>query len=50
MERILTEEKLTEDTFEKNIRPDSLNEYVGQSEVKDNLDVFLNGYTMRVCI
>ena len=47
MERIITEEKLTEDTFEKNIRPDSLNEYVGQSEVKENLEIFIKAAKLR---
>ena len=47
MERILTEEKLTEDNFEKNIRPDSLNEYVGQSEVKENLEIFIKAAKLR---
>ena len=47
MDRILTEEKLTEDTFEKNIRPDSLNEYVGQSEVKENLEIFIKAAKLR---
>ena len=47
MERILTEEKLTEDNFEKNIRPDSLNEYVGQSEVKENLEIFIKASKLR---
>ena len=47
MDRILTEEKLTEDNFEKNIRPDSLNEYVGQSEVKENLEIFIKAAKLR---
>jgi len=47
MERILTEEKLTEDNFEKNIRPDSLEEYVGQSEVKENLEIFIKAAKLR---
>ena len=47
MERIITEEKLTEDNFEKNIRPDSLNEYVGQSEVKENLEIFIKAAKLR---
>ena len=47
MERIITEEKLTEDTFEKNIRPDSLNEYVGQSDLKEMLNVFIQTAKMR---
>ena len=47
MERIITEEKLVEDNFEKNIRPDSLDEYVGQSEVKENLGIFIKAAKLR---
>ena len=35
MDRIITSDELKEDTFEQNIRPDNLEEYVGQSEVKE---------------
>ena len=42
MDRIITEEELVEDGFEKNIRPDNLSDYVGQSEVKENLEIFIN--------
>ena len=41
-DRVITNHELEEDTFEQNIRPDSLDEYIGQSEVKDNLSVFIN--------
>ena len=47
MERIITEEELVEDNFEKNIRPDSLDEYVGQSEVKENLGIFIKAAKLR---
>ena len=47
MDRIITEEKLNEDTFEKNIRPESLTEYVGQSEVKENLEIFIKAAKLR---
>ena len=40
MDRIVTEEETIEDSFEKNIRPDNLDEYIGQSEVKENLNIF----------
>lgn len=46
-ERVITGNVLEEDSFEKNIRPNSLNEYIGQSEVKDNLDVFIKAAKMR---
>ncbi|MBE6139064.1 MAG: Holliday junction branch migration DNA helicase RuvB [Firmicutes bacterium] len=47
MERVITEEELVEDSFEKNIRPDSLEEYVGQSEVKENLNIFIKAAKLR---
>ena len=47
MDRIITSDELKEDTFEQNIRPDSLDEYVGQSEVKENLSIFIKAAIMR---
>ena len=47
MDRIITEKELIEDGFEKNIRPDSLTEYVGQSEVKENLEIFIKAAKLR---
>ncbi len=46
-ESIVTSKKLEEDTFEKNIRPDSIDEYIGQSEVKENLKVFIEASKLR---
>lgn len=46
-ERIVTGEKLTDDQFEKNIRPDSIQDYIGQSEVKENLNIFIQAAKMR---
>ncbi len=46
-ERVITNHELAEDTFEENIRPDSIDEYIGQSEVKENLDVFIKAAKMR---
>lgn len=46
-ERVVTSHELTEDTFEGTIRPDSIDEYIGQSEVKDNLNVFIKAAKMR---
>ena len=40
-ESVLSKRKLEEDTFEGTIRPDSIDEYIGQSEVKENLKVFI---------
>lgn len=47
MDRIITEEELQEDSYEKNIRPDSLDEYIGQSEVKENLSIFIKAAKLR---
>lgn len=46
-ERVVTNHELAEDTFEENIRPDSIDEYIGQSEVKENLDIFIKAAKMR---
>lgn len=46
-ERIITGEELQEDTFDDNIRPQSLNEYVGQTEVKENMSVFIEAAKLR---
>lgn len=47
MDRIITEEKTIEDNFEKNIRPSDLEEYIGQSEVKENLSIFIKAAKLR---
>ena len=46
-ERIITGEELLEDTFDENIRPQHLSEYIGQSEVKENMRVFIEAAKMR---
>lgn len=45
--RIVDGEEQNEEVFEKNIRPASLDEYVGQKEIKDNLSVFIKAAKMR---
>ena len=47
MDRIVTEEETLEDSFEKSIRPDNLDEYIGQSEVKENLSIFIKAAKLR---
>ncbi len=47
MERIIDTEELTTDEFEKSIRPATLEEYVGQQELKENIDVFIKACKMR---
>ena len=46
-ERLTTADKLKEDSFEKNIRPESISDYIGQSEVKENLSIFIKAAKMR---
>lgn len=46
MTRITQSEELAED-FDESIRPDSLDEYVGQKEVKENLRVFIGAAKKR---
>ena len=45
-ERILTTELLDEDNI-ANIRPETLDEYIGQSEVKENINVFIKSALIR---
>ena len=47
MERILDAKKDSEDIYEESIRPSMLNEYIGQTEVKENLDIFMKAAKMR---
>ncbi len=46
-DRILTNEQLEEDKFEQNIRPEKLEDYIGQTEVKENLKIFIKAALMR---
>ena len=46
-ESVFTKRELEEDTFESSIRPDSIDEYIGQTEVKENLKVFIEASKMR---
>ena len=47
MDRILDEEKKIEDEFEEQIRPQYLSEYIGQSDVKENMKVFIEAAKIR---
>ena len=46
-ERIITGDMLIEDKDEFSIRPKSLAEYVGQSDVKDNINIFIKSAIIR---
>ncbi len=45
--RIVTGEKLPEDQVEKSIRPAHMDDYIGQGEVKENLEIFIKAAKMR---
>ena len=46
-ERIMTGEELSSDSFESVIRPNTLDEYVGQEELKENLHIFIEAAKRR---
>jgi len=46
-DRIITGTKISEDDFEYNIRPSSLAEYIGQEDVKENMNIFIKAARMR---
>jgi len=46
-DRLITAEELDTDIFETNLRPESLDEYIGQEEIKENLRVFIEAAKMR---
>lgn len=47
MERILTNEEIIEDQNELMIRPSSIDEYIGQTEVKENIDIYIKAAKIR---
>lgn len=47
MERIIDTDIKDEDILDESIRPQSLNEYVGQNEVKENIRIFIEAAKMR---
>ena len=46
-ERIITGEEIIGDSFETTIRPQYINDYIGQEEVKENIKVFIEAAKMR---
>lgn len=46
-ERIITSNMLKEDHDEMNIRPQSLDEYIGQTDVKENMNIFIKSALIR---
>ena len=46
-DRIVSNEELKEDKMESSLRPVSLDEYIGQSELKENLGIFMKAAKLR---
>ncbi|MDD6879130.1 MAG: Holliday junction branch migration DNA helicase RuvB [bacterium] len=46
-EDILNKEELSSDKFDESIRPDLLSEYIGQTDVKENIRVFIEAAKIR---
>ena len=46
-ERLVSNDKLNEDKTESTLRPISLDEYIGQGELKENLGIFMKAARMR---
>ena len=47
MDRILDEEKMPDDDYELSLRPQYLREYIGQNNVKENINVFIKAAKLR---
>ena len=39
--RLVTGDKLKEDNFESTIRPRTIDEYIGQKDIKENIKIFM---------
>ena len=46
-DRLVSNDKLSEDNTENSLRPSTLDEYIGQSELKENLGIFMKAAKMR---
>ena len=47
MDRIVSNDKLNEDKTESTLRPITIDEYIGQGELKENLGIFMKAARMR---
>ena len=45
--RLVTGDKLKEDGFESSIRPQTIDEYIGQNDIKENIKIFMSAAKMR---
>lgn len=47
VERVVTAKKLEDDTLERALRPHSLDEYIGQTKIKEQLNIFITACKNR---
>lgn len=47
MDRIITSDKLKEDSIETTLRPQYMDEYIGQKDIKNNIKIFIEAAKMR---
>lgn len=45
--RLITSDKLKEDNFEITLRPQTIKEYIGQKDIKENIKVFMDAAKIR---
>ena len=45
--RLISADKLKEDSFETTIRPQTISEYIGQKDIKENLKIFMEAAKIR---
>ena len=46
-DRLVTADKLKEDNFEATIRPQTIDEYIGQKDIKENIKIFMEAAKIR---
>lgn len=46
-ERILAQKELSEDNIQKSLRPKTFNEYIGQEDLKEKMNIFIKAAKMR---
>ena len=46
-ERILAPKELSEDNIQKSLRPKTVDEYIGQEDLKEKMNIFIKAAKMR---
>ena len=47
MDRIMSQHKLSDEEYDVSLRPQKLTEYVGQTEIKEMMDIFIKAAKQR---